>query len=143
MRTSKTADAYPNYAHVVLLDGCKSIVSNSDLALCRGTENERQKVFGDVDPSTESIDSSTDSSSNSLIHKRYDSSPGRFDAETLTDKEQLTEDNSKTSLSPTKSNLTNSPKPASNVPLEEDVVLRRSEKFRKLPDRYGKCVYKF
>ena len=143
MRTSKTADAYPNYAHIVLPDGRESTVSNSDLALCPVTENERHKVFGNVDPSTESIDSSTDSSSDLLIHKRYDSSLGRFDAETLTDKEQLTEDSSKTSLSPTKSNLTNSPKPASNDPLEVDVVPRRSEKFRKPPDRYGECVYKF
>ena len=143
MRTSKTVDANPTYAHVVLPDERESTVSTSDLAPCLGSENERQKFPGDVDPSTESTDSSIDSSTDSLIHKRYDYSIGHFNAETLTETKQLTEDNSKTSLNPTKSNLTNSPKPASNDPLEVDVLPRRSGKIRTLPDRYGERVYKY
>ena len=105
----KLLDSNSANTHIVLPEGRKSSVSTSHLAPCPGTENERQKVPIDIDPSIEPIDSSTDSSTDSLIHKRYDSSTGRFDAATPIDAEQLTEDNSKTSLSPTKSNLTNSP----------------------------------
>ena len=82
----KLLDANPTYAHVILLDGCKSTVSTSDLATWPGTENERQKVSGDVNPLTEPTDSSADL----LIHKHCDLSTGHFDAETLTDTEQLT-----------------------------------------------------
>ena len=83
--------------NVKVPDERESTVSTSDLAPCPGTENERQKVPNDVNPPTEPTDSS--------VHKRCDSLTGRFDAETLTDTEPLTEDNSKTSLSLTKVTL--------------------------------------